>query len=1104
MKKHWNTRLWTTPLPKFDLKMKLTTLLLFTALFGLQANNGYSQKTKISLDVENMSVGSVIDEIESTTDFRFVYITKFVDIDRKVSLHVKQQPIHKILSLLFDRTDTNYTVEDTQILLTFKDEIQQTSKEKEEIGVSIAQAGITGKVTDTKGVPLPGASIVEKGTTNGIQADFDGNFSLNVVTENAILIVSYIGFATKEIATNGQSTIEVVLEETADGLDEVVVIGYGKVKKSDLTGSVAQISSENVTAFPTTNVMQAIQGRAAGVQVSQSTGAPGADVIVRIRGSNSVQGNNEPLYVIDGFPYSGSPTNLSNSDIESIEVLKDASATSIYGSRGANGVVLITTKEGKSGVIRVDYETSYTVQKLRSKLDLLNGREYAQFVNLQRQNDNIDPFFSQEEINSFREGFDWQDFVFREAPIKSHSLNVSGGNEKTRFSLGGNVFDQEGIIKGSDFKRFAIRINLEHEISEKVSVKWSNSLSFLDTKRQDSGGGSRGSSLIGAAISAPPLSSPFNDDGSFTIISEEFPFVPPDMTNPINFLNAQRTENKSNIVLSNIAVIYNPIPDLTVKISGGIENRDERNDSYRGLKFWRSNGEANVSTNQFRSLLSENIINYEKTFNDKHRISALAGFTYQDFVNTSLSASATGFLSDVFETGQLEAAANPGIPNTGFSKSVLQSYLGRINYAFDDKYLFTLSVRSDGSSRFPDGNKWGTFPSAAFAWNAYKENYFIENLDIFSDFKIRASWGLTGSQAIAPFTTLNLLNSGQVVFDDSLFNTFAPGRRLPGDLEWETTEQLDFGIDLGFFDNRLSLTADYYKKNTDDLLNTVNLPSSTGFISTIRNVGEVENKGFEIGLNAKLFTGEFKWNLSGNISTNRNKVIKLNDGQDILTSFVGVLVVQDNVSILKEGSPIGQFWGFLEDGLDENGQIIIQDLDGDGSISADDKTFIGDPNPDFTYGVNSNMSYKNFDLSLFIQGSQGNDIFNASAIPVTMDFGQGVNTLREVFLDNWNPSNLDAKYPLVSTSTSAFVSDRWVEDGSYVRLKNIELAYSIPIDKSVIRKAQIYISGQNLITLTDYSWWDPEVNSQGGNNPGIDFLTYPIAKSFTLGLRMGF
>lgn len=1077
---------------KLNLKTKFCFLMASLMLFQLSANSVMSQK-RMELNFDNVPLKRILNEITSQTGYRFFYNVKEIDDGQKISLNIDGENVKEVLNELAVKANFDFKINENQIVLTLKKTTFNT----------LVQQSVSGTVKDKEGTPLPGANIVEKGTINGVTADFDGNFSLDVGNDTATLVVSYIGFATKEVEINGQSTIEVVLEEAAAGLDEVVVIGYGKVKKSDLTGSVAQISSENVNAFPSTNVMQALQGRAAGVQVNQSTGAPGAGVSVRIRGSNSVQGDNEPLYVIDGFPYSGSPTNLNNSDIESIEVLKDASATAIYGSRGANGVVMITTKQGKAGATKVDFETSYTVQKLRSKLDLLNGREYGIFANLQAQNDDIDPYFSQEEINSFGEGFDWQDFVFRDAPIQSNSLSVSGGNEKTKFSIGGSIFNQEGIIKGSDYDRYSLRINLNHDISNKVSINLTNSLSYLNTKRKDSGGGNRGNSLIGAAISAAPISSPYNDDGSYRVLANEYPFIAPDIINPIDYINEQSMETKANIVLSNIAVIYNPIPDLTVKISGGIENRDERTDSYTSLDFYNSNGRAGVSTNQSRSLLSENTINYDKTFNDKHRISALAGFTYQSFVNTSLSASGTGFLSDVFETSQLEASATPGIPNTGYSKSVLTSYLGRLNYSHNDKYLLTASIRSDGSSRYTEGNKWGNFPSAAIAWKANREN-FIKNLNIFSDLKIRASWGLTGSQAISPYTTLNLLSSGVTVFDDGLFNTFAPGTRLPGDLKWETTEQFDIGLDLGFFDNRLLLNADYYTKNTTDLLNTVNLPSSTGFTSTIRNVGEVQNKGFEIGVTGKLFTGAFNWELSGNISANRNKVIKLYNGQDILGSYISVLVVQDNLSILREDRPIGQFWGFLEDGYDENGQIKIEDLNGDGSISSEDKTYIGDPNPDFIYGINSNMSYKGFDLSLFIQGSQGNDIFNVSAIPVTMDYGQGLNTLREVFLDNWSPDNVNSRYPLISRSTSAYASDRWVEDGSYVRLKNIELAYSIPMNTSFIKKAQIYVSGQNIITLTDYSWWDPEVNSLGGNTPGIDYLSYPIAKSFTMGLRMGF
>ncbi|WP_461533397.1 SusC/RagA family TonB-linked outer membrane protein [Sinomicrobium sp.] len=974
------------------------------------------------------------------------------------------------------------------------------------IGLASANAqlwSISGTVKDIYGHPLSAANVSEKGTKNGTQTDVDGMFSLEVSADNAVLKVSFIGFVTREIPVSGQQEITIVLEQDITGLEEVVVIGYGNVKKSDLTGAVSQVSAEEVSAFPTSSVMQSLQGRAPGVQVSQSTGAPGAAVSVRIRGSNSIQGNNDPLYVVDGFPYSAAPTHINNADIESIEVLKDASATAIYGSRGANGVVMITTKKGREGATRVEFESSYSTQWQTSKLDLLSGREYGVLMNLQAENDNQAPYFSESEINNFGKGFDWQDFVFGEGVVKSYSLSVSGGNEKTKFSLGGSVFDNEGIVEGSDYKRYSGRVNLSHEISDKVRVEWNNSLSYLETYRKDSRGGSRGNSLIGAAIAAAPISTPYNEDGSYRVLADEYPFIAPDIVNPINFIREQSNKIKANVVLSNLAFVFNPIPELTLRIAGGIENRDDRTDSYTTRDFHNSNGSANVTTNQERSLLSENTLTYEKTFNDKHRLSALAGFTYQNFTHEYVAGSGVGFISDAFESYQLQISETPGIPSSGYAESTLLSYLGRINYAFKDRYLLTFSMRRDGSSRYSEGEKWGNFPSAALAWRAVEEP-FIKRWNLFSDLKIRGSWGLVGSQAISPYTTLNVLLSGKTVLDDQLYNTLAPGTRLPGNLKWETTEQWDVGLDMGFLNNRISLSLDYYVKNTRDLLNTVPLPSSMGYLSTIQNVGEVQNRGFEIGAFGAVFTGDFKWDLSANLSSNKNKVVQLYGGEDILTSYVSVLVVQDNISILSEGKPMGQFWGYREDGYDDQGQIKLMDLNGDGTISADDKTYIGDPNPDFIYGINSYMSYKNFSLSFFIQGSQGNDIFNVSAIPVTMDYGQGLNTLRDVYLDSWSLDNPNAKYPLISRNTSAYASDRWVEDGSYIRLKNIELAYSIPLENSFIEKSQIYISGQNLITITDYSWWDPEVNSLGAGSPGIDYLSYPVAKGFTVGLRMTF
>ncbi|GEO04355.1 SusC/RagA family TonB-linked outer membrane protein [Adhaeribacter aerolatus] len=966
-----------------------------------------------------------------------------------------------------------------------------------------ADFSVNGKVTDESGTGLPGVSVLVKGTTLGTTTNSDGTFTLSVPQRNSILIFSFIGFSSQEVPVNGQANLSIQMAPDAKALDEVVVVGYGVVKKSDLTGSLSQVKTQEIRSFPTNNVLQAISGRASGVQVLQTTGAPGAGLNVRIRGTNSIQGGNEPLYVIDGFPFSGNPTNLNNADIESIEVLKDASATAIYGSRGANGVVLITTKQGKAGQTRVEYETTYSMQTLRKKLELMNGQEYAMLNNLQAANDKIALYFTQEQINNFGEGTDWQDVVFQKAPMASSSLSVNGGNEKTQFSVTGSYLGQEGIIKGSDYNRYALSTKINHKISDKFQINFSNNASRLATERKDSEGGSRGNSMIGAAISAAPISTPYREDGSYSILSQDYPFVAVDIRNPLNYINEQFNTIKANVLLTNASLLFNPIPELTVKISGGIENRDDRTDNYTTRKFLNSEGRASVSTSQFTSLLSENTISYLKTLNEDHQISAVAGFTYQDFLTTSLSGSGTGFLSDAFETYNLEAAATPGIANSGYAKSVLLSYLGRLNYSFNNKYLLTVSFRTDGSSRYSDGKKWGSFPSAALAWRASEEE-FLKSSNIFSDLKVRASWGLTGSQAISPYTTLNQLSSGNTVFGNSLYTTFAPSTVLPGNLKWETTEQINFGFDLGILENRLYLTTDYYIKNTRDLLNTVRLPNSLSFTTTIRNVGEVQNKGLELGLEAKAIQGKFNWDLFGNISFNRNKVVSLNDGKDILGTSINVLVLSDNLTILREGRPIGQFWGYQEDGYTDKGQIKFKDLNNDGAISADDKTYIGNPNPKFIYGLNSNMSFNNFELTAFFQGSYGNDIFNVSAIPSTLDYGQGLNMPREVFQNHWTPENPNAKYPIISRTTSARASDRWIEDGSYLRLRNIQLAYNLPIEKfslGWIKNAQVSVSGQNLVTWTKYSWWDPEINSRGA---GIDYYSYPISKVVTAGIRIGF
>lgn len=964
----------------------------------------------------------------------------------------------------------------------------------------LLQETINGLVKDQVGKPLRGVSVLVKGTSRGATTDEKGAFQI-LADEGEVLAFSYMGYRPTEVTVGTQRTLDVVLVAGSESLDEVVVIGYGAVRRSDLTGSVSQIKAEEINAFPNSNVLQGISGRASGVQVRQASGAPGPGMSVRIRGGNSIQGSNEPLYVIDGFPVTGSnPTQLNPADVESIEILKDASATAIYGSRGANGVVLITTKRGRAGRTNVDFETSLSSQTLIRKLDLMNASEYAQFYNLQATNDNLTPYFTQEQINAFGEGFDWQDFVFRRAPMSTAALNINGGTEKTQFSLSGSYFGQNGIIEGSDYDRYSLQMGLNHNINDKLRVEFSSTLSQLTTLRRDSGGGNRGNTMIAAAVSSPPTLTPFNDDGSYRVLHTEYPFLATDLRNPINFMREQSSQIKANVALINTAVSYNITPDLVLKIAGGIENRDERTDNYTTRLFFNSPGIASISSGQSVSLLNENTLSYNKTFAEKHNFSAVAGFTYQDFLNTSVNASGSGFLSDIFGSHNLGAAATPAVPGSNYSKAVLLSYLARVNYIYDDRYLATLSIRRDGSSRYSEGHKWGNFPSAAIAWRASNEEFLKDNVFI-SELKVRASWGLTGNQAINPYTTLNNLFPGQTILNDDLFVTFAPATQLPGTLRWESTEQIDVGLDFGILDNRVLLTADYYIKNTRDLLSPVILPSSMGYTSTIQNVGHVQNKGLELGLEARILGGNFLWDINGNIAFNRNKVISLNNGEDLFRDNIAMVVVNDVTSILREGQPVGRFWGYLEEGYDANGNIIFADTNGDGAITLADKTYIGDPNPNFIYGFNSDMRYKNFELNLFFQGSYGNDIFNASAITNTMDYGFGLNMHRSVLYDHWTPQNTDAAYPRISRSTPIRVSDRFIEDGSYLRLKNIMLAYNLPVADMGINWAtrlQVYVSGQNLWTLTNYSWWDPETNFR------MDHNSYPVAKSVTFGIRAGF
>lgn len=1098
-KKHESDGLGLLSRSVFKILRVMKLMMVLICFVGLLSSFGksYSQNTKLSVEFKNSTIEGVLNYIESHTEYSFMYDNQKIDINREVNINVKDKTIEAIINQLFDN-GVNCKMIGKHIIITPKDSDLSTTFQQSH--------SVSGKVTDSSGGSLPGVSVVVKGSTIGTITDADGKFSIAKVSDNAILVFSFVGMKSQEIVITGKSDINVMMKEEAVGLDEVVAIGYGTMKKRDLTGSVSSVKNTELAAFSSTNVSQALQGRVAGVQVQQNNGHPGANVQIRIRGANSIKGSNDPLWVIDGFP--GNPVMLNISDIESMEVLKDASATAIYGSRGANGVIIITTKRAKSGKMQVEYNGSFSIQTVAKTLDLLDASEYMQYINIQKLNKTGAEYFSQEQINNAGRGTNWQDLCFRAAPIRDHSLNITGGNEKVQYSLGGSYFDQRGIISNSGYRRINLRNYLNFDISSKINVSSNIILNRTDEDLEDSMGGNRGTTLIGAIIDSPPTMTPYNEDGTYRQLNVVYPWLS-GLQNPVAWINERTSNLNRNQTIANLAFTYKPINGLSVKISGNVFNGNARQDSYISRKYPNSSGSANISIGETTTVNSDNIISYSKIINDKHDITLMGGITYAQEVYKSLATSGTGFLSDVTETYNLSSAKTPGIPYSGYSKWALLSYLTRLNYSYRDKYLATLSFRADGSSRYSPGSKWGYFPSGALAWRVSNEK-FMKNIPSISNLKFRVGYGETGSTAISPYSTLDLMSSGQTTFNKDSYTYFSPSPNYLSNLKWETTAQADIGLDAGFLDNRIRLTADYYIKKTRDLLNVVGMPGSSGYNSSTMNVGKIQNKGIELQLDADLIDKTFKWNVSTNISFNRNKVIELANDVDVFGNNLDIVIIRDQLNLLRENKPIGVFYGYQEKGYDQNGNITYKDNNNDGVINALDKTIIGNPNPDFIYSFNSTMSYKNFVFSFYIQGTQGNDLYSLSMAALTCDYQDGINTLKEVLYDHWSPENPNSQYPaLTSAATSSLkMSDRFVYDGSYLRLKNIELAYNIPVNKMTwIKKAQVYVSGQNLLLITSYPFWDPDVNAKGGGSSitqGVDEYVYPSSKSYTCGVRISF
>lgn len=1069
-------------------------LLLMTIGLGSVFANGTNAQTKIDIDVSDISMEELFKEIQNKSEFIFFY--KDDVLHHKVSLKLKKATLSAILDKAFENTNLTYIIDSRQVVIKEKDKVQPKVASDKSM---IQDRALKGTIIDDTGVPLAGATVVVKGTSKGVTTDFDGNFELKVPIDATTLVISYLGFVTQEVNIVGKTTLDIKMLADNLALSEVVVIGYGTEKKALLTGSVSAISAKELEDLPVSGVDGILQGQAAGVQVSQNSGTPGGEMSVRIRGLSSISGSNQPLYIVDGIPvttgdfgqigYSGQGSSaladLNPNDIESISILKDASSTAIYGARATNGIVLITTKRGKAQQSNVSLNVYTGVQTVWNTLDMLDARQWMQYRNDLTQS----TVFTQEQMNNITVDTNWQDVIFRSAPINSYELSATGGSEKTKYYVGGTLFQQTGILIGTDYKRMNARVNLDHELSDKFTIGTSIGLTYSKTDRVESDQTLHGPLPNG--ISTPAIFSVYNEDGSY---NQSGPY-----SNPVSIANEAINQNFSYRTNSNVYLDYRIIPKLTFTTKWGVDFLNFREHAYENTKTVQGakyNGLGFETYSNVANVVSNNILKFKQDFG-KHKMDLLVGYSFEQYQYRSSFIRGQDYADDNLE--YISAASTIVSASASATDTGLRSYLGRGNYNYDNKYLFDVSGRFDTSTKFGENNRTGFFPAASVAWRISEED-FLKDSNIISDLKIRASYGLTGNDDISPFLFSELYGNTSYGGQPAIYPSNIPNP----DLKWESTAQMNLGLNLGFFNDRLTITADYYDKQTNDLLLSRPLPSSSGFSSITENVGKVENKGIEISVASQNFVGEFTWSTQFNISGNRNKVLELYNGQPIDDIGRGG-------NRIMEGQPIGIFYSYESLGVNPStGDIVYADTNFDGVITSEDRTIVGNPHPDFIGGLTNNFSYKGFDMSIFFQGSYGNDVFNGSRL--FLESLQGGDNQLEAITRRWQqPGDITdiprATLDPVAAAQNKRVSSRFIEDGSYLRLKNITIGYTLnreALQKAFFNSVRFYISAQNLLTFTNYSGLDPEVNYRGDDNSviGTDFFTYPQAKIFTFGVNL--
>jgi TonB-linked SusC/RagA family outer membrane protein len=1110
---------------KLVLMMKLTMLLLLAGLMQVSATV-YSQATKFNFKAENTQIVDVLREIEESSNFRFFYIREQVGVERLVTVKANGATVEQILDELFNGQGISYKVMDDNLVLLSPD--KAISKLE---SLSAQQNAVTGKVTDEAGQPLPGVTVLIKGTTNGTVTNSNGIYTISNIPENTTLVFSFIGLRTQEVTVAGQTTINITMGVDAIGIEEVVAIGYGSQKKSDLTGAVVSVSSEDMNMGGTvSSAAQALQGRTAGVVVTQNSKAPGGSVSVRIRGSNSISSNNEPLYVVDGFPTSNG-ADINPNDIESMQILKDASATAIYGARGANGVILITTKRGKAGESEITYNGYVGTQKIVNPFDMLDGKQYMNLANalykeIDGQENAENAVYTESQLQS-NINTDWIKETSRTGVVQDHNIQFKGGSDKTKVLASLGYFDQKGVLKNTDFSRISGRLNIDQTVNDYVKAGATVFAQRENSNFQLYSGNILYQNVLLGILTYDPTVPAFNEDGTYG--------RPPGGRgdNPLANL-LERTNDQTNDKFNgNMFVEVEPVKNLVFRVNGGVELVH----SFQGRYLPRSTYQGGIdngvaSRNEFSSLnqLLDATINYKTIIDTDHSFNVMGGYSYQKFGYQNETIGVKGFSTDLFSYHNVGAASTITGVSSYKRESLLVSFFGRFNYSYKEKYLATFTLRGDGSSRFGSDQRWGTFPSGSLAWRLDQEQ-FIQDLNTFSNLKLRLGYGKTGNDQVGEYASYALMSNTHLTFDGTT-NTAGthlnPNTPENPTLKWETTSQYNLGLDMGFFNSRLGVTFDAYSKSTSDLLIRKNLPTYSGFFVVQSNVGEIANKGFEIELNSINTTGDFKWETRFNFALNRNKVVSLGGESEIyITSSKPVgNVSEEQYAVIREGEPLGSLFGYVYDGVLQQGETFAAqpnskpgdpkylDLSGpegvpDGLITSDDRTIIGSAQPDFIFGFTNNFDYKNFDLSLFFYGSVGNDLLNMNNM--NLEWNRTTDAL-----NRWTPSNTNTNQPrngFYYAQYGGYTNSHFIEDASFLRLKNITLGYTIPSRINFLSSIRLYIMAENVFTLTKYSGFDPEVDTKGyeakgsqtaNAGGGLDFNSYPSMKSVTVGLNVTF